>query len=153
MRRISAILMFMVFFLNGIGNAVGEERSDKVLAIEYLQVSKFEQGINAATDTYSLQLYGNMPEAERPQLKKFMQDTMGWDAIKDQLADLVVKLYTREELKAAIAFEKSRMGTSIAAKNEQFSRQFAELLSQNMQRFAQKNPLQSGTAADPDLSR
>lgn len=155
MKRIAAILMFMAFSLNGfgngIGNAIGEERSDKVLAIEYLQVSKFEQGINAAIDTYSLQLYGNMPEAERPQLKKFMQDVMGWDAVKDQLADLVVKLYTREELKAAIAFEKSRLGASIAAKNEQFSRQFAELLSQNMQRFAQKNSLTPSSAVDPNL--
>jgi hypothetical protein len=150
MRRMAAILMFMAFSLSGIGNAIGEERSDKVLAIEYLQVSKFEQGINAAIDTYSLQLYGNMPEAERPHLKKFMQNTMGWDAIKDQLADLVVKLYTREELNSAIAFEKSRLGASIAAKNEQFSKQFAELLSQNMQRFAQKNSLPS-PAANPDL--
>jgi hypothetical protein len=64
---------------------------------------------------------------------------MGWDAIKDQLADLVVNLYTREELKAAIAFEKSRLGASITAKNELFAKQFADLLSQNMQRFAKNN--------------
>jgi hypothetical protein len=146
MRRIAVILLFLVFSTNGIG----EELSDKELAIEYLQVSRLEPGVNAMIDAYSLQLYGNMPEAERQQLKKFMQDVMGWDAIKDQLADLVDKLYTREELNAAIAFEKSRLGASISAKNEQFSRQFTELLSQNMQRFARSNSLSPAPSAKRD---
>jgi len=146
MRRIAVIFILLAFSPNGFA----EEISDKALAIEYLQVSRLEPGINAMIDTYSLQLYGNMPEAERPQLKKFMQDVMGWDAIKDQLADLVVKLYTREELNAAIAFEKSRLGTSISAKNEQFSRQFTELLSQNMQRFARSNDLSPAPAIKRD---
>jgi hypothetical protein len=142
MRKVAVILLFLVFSTNGIG----EELSDKELAIEYLQVSRLEPGINAMIDAYSLQLYGNMPEADRPPLRKFMQDVMGWDAIKDQLADLVVKLYTREELDAAIAFEKSRLGASISAKNEQFSRQFTELLSQNMQRFSRSNSLSPAPA-------
>lgn len=146
MRRIAVIFILLAFSSNGIG----EEISDKALAIEYLQVSRLEPGINAMIDTYSLQLYGNMPEAERQQPKKFMQDVMGWDAIKDQLADLVVKLYTREELNAAIAFEKSRLGASISAKNEQFSKQFTELLSQNMQRFARNNSLSPAPAAKHD---
>lgn len=143
MKRIAVIFLYTVLSLNGfgngIGNAIGEEGPDKALAIEYLQVSNLEQAIKTANDTYSLQLYGDMPDAERLQLKKSMQEAMGWEAIKDQLADLVVKLYTREELLAAIAFEKSHVGASINAKNEQFSKQFAELLSQNMQRLVQKN--------------
>jgi hypothetical protein len=146
MRTIAAIFFLLAFSPIGIG----EEISDKALAIEYLQVSRMEPGINAMIDTYSLQLYGNMPEADRTQLKKFMEDVMGWDAIKDQLAELVVKLYTREELNAAIAFEKSRLGASISAKNEQFSKQFIELLSQNMQRFARSNSISPAPAAKRD---
>lgn len=146
MKQIAAILIFMAFALHGIVDASGEEISDKALAIEYLQASKLEQAINVSIDTYSLQLSEQLPEADKQQFKKSMQAVMGWDAIKDQLADLVVNLYSRDELKAAIAFENSRLGASIAAKNEQFSKQFAELLSQNMQKFAQMNSHQSPAA-------
>ena len=151
MRMIAATLLFMVYSLNsfgnGIGDATGEVISDKALAIQYLQLSKFEQSINTAIDTYSFQLSRHQSGTERPQLKQYMQAVFGWDAIKDQLADLVVKLYTREELQATIAFEQSRLGSSITAKNEQFAKQFAALLSQSMQRFAQNNALQSTPAA------
>jgi hypothetical protein len=144
MRMIAASLMFMVYSLNSFGNSIGgaagEVISDKALAIQYLQISKFEQAINTAIDTYSLQLSGHLSGTERPQLKQYMQAVFGWDAIKDQLADIVVKLYTREELQAAITFEQSRLGSSITAKNEQFAKQFAALLSQSMQRFAQNDP-------------
>ena len=151
MKKVAVILMSLVFSLHCIGNATAEVLPDKALAIEYLQVSKFEQAVDTAIHTYSLRLSGNMPEEERAQFKKFMQDVMGWNAIKDRLAELVVRLYTREELEAAIAFDKSPLGASITAKNELFSRQFAELLSQNMQHFARHNTPQPDPAADSDL--
>ena len=155
MRIIAATLLFMLYSLNSFGNGIGDATgaviSDKALAIQYLQLSKFEQSINTAIDTYSFQLSGHLsghlPGTERPQLKRYMQAVFGWDAIRDQLADLVVKLYTRDELRATIAFEQSRLGSSITAKNEQFAKQFAARLSQNMQRFAQNNALQSTPAA------
>ena len=152
MKRIAAILVFMTFTLSGIGNAIGQERTNRELALEYLKMSKFEQTVNASIDAYSLQLSEHLPEADKLQFKKSMQEVMGWDAIKDQLADLVVNLYTREELEAAIAFEKSRLGASINAKNGQFAKQFAALLSQNMQRFAQNNDShQPGSAVEQEL--
>lgn len=151
MKRFLAILPIMTFSLIGIVNVYGEPMSDRTLAIEYLQVSQFEQAIDTAIDTYSFGLYGDKTDAERAEMKRFMQSSMGWEAIKDQLADLVVKLYTREELEAAIAFEKSRLGASITAKNEQFAKQFAELLSRNMQRFSQRTNLpQPDPAVNPE---
>jgi hypothetical protein len=149
MKNIAAILIFITFAVAGIGNAIGKEMTNRELALEYLKLSKFEQTINASIDAYSLQLSEHLPEADKEQFKKSMQDVMGWEAIKDQLAELVVKLYTREELKAAIAFEKSRLGASITAKNELFARQFAELLSQNMQRLSKKDP----SHFDPENSK
>lgn len=147
MTRIVVILML----LSVSQSSFGEQVSDKELAIEYLQVSRFEQAVDTAVDTYSLRLSGTMPEEERIKYKQFMQDVMGWNAIKERLADLVVRLYTREELHAAIAFHKSPVGISIASKNEQFSKQFAELLSYNMHHFARKNTLQPDPAVDSDL--
>ncbi len=140
MQRIAAILVLMIFSLGGIGNAIGQERTNTELALEYLQLSKFEQTINASIDAYALQLSEHLPEKDKPQFRKSMQEVMGWNVIKDQLADIVAHLYTREELKAAIAFERSRLGASITAKNEQLAKQFAELLSQKMQQLAPRNP-------------
>jgi len=148
MRKISVMLVLFMLSQNGFC----EEIPDKALAIEYLRVSRLEQALNISIDTYSLQLSKNMPDEEKPQIKKFMQEVMGWDAIKDQLADLVVNLYTKDELNASIEFEKSPLGKSISDKNEQFSKQFAELLSQNMRQFAQKNfhrPSPSENPANP----
>jgi hypothetical protein len=142
MNKTAAILVLMAFTLGSISNAIGKERTNKELALEYLQLSKFEQTINISIDTYSLPLSEHSPEPDKQQFKKSMQEVMGWDAIKDRLIDLVVKLYTREELKAAIAFEKSRLGASISAKNEQFAKQFADLLSQSLNQFAQKDSRQ-----------
>ncbi len=147
MARIAAIILLMGFS----AFCAGEELSDKALALEYLHVSKFEQAVDTAIDTYSLRLSGNMPDEEKIKFKKFMQDVMGWNAVKDQVAELVVRLYTREELQAAITFDKSPLGASITSKNELFSKQYAELLSHNMHQFAMQNTPQPHPAAESDL--
>ena len=117
-----------LFFLITVSFAAqAADRPDRKLAIEYLKVSRVEQVINSSLDAYSQYLFKNVPDTDRVKLDKMLREVMGWDATKDQLADLVADVYTKAELKASIAFMKTPLGASATAKTDMFSTRFAGL--------------------------
>ena len=134
-----AVTTFLLLVILSLG-AHAADRPDRKLAIEYLKVSRFEQIINTSLDTYSQQIFKNIPDADRAQLDKMMREVMDWDATKDQLADLVADIYTKAELKASIAFMKTPLGASATAKSDAFSTKFSTLLSQNLLKFIREHP-------------
>ena len=117
---------------------------DKDRAIEYLKLSRIDEVIAESINTYDAQLLSNAPAAERARLHNLMEETVGWDAIKDRLADIVIAVYTPQELDAYIAFMRSPVGASATAKSGEFSRQFSALLAANFQSAIQR--LKSDTA-------
>ena len=132
-------------------SAFGNELVDKQLAIQFLKASRIEQGINISIDTYSQQRFQGIPQADQTELNKLMRQVMGWDAVKDRLAEIVIGLYTRAELKAAIAFMKTPLGASFTAKNDQFSGQFSSLITHNLQKFMEEHPIGANPAVKPDV--
>jgi len=118
-----------------------------------LKVSRIEQIINTSLDTYSQQIFENIPDAERAQLDKIMREAIGWDATKNQLADLVADVYTKAELKASIAFMKTPLGASATAKSDAFSTKFSTLLSQNILKFIDEHPVQPNPAVNSDAAQ
>jgi hypothetical protein len=149
MKAITAFL-FLVILSFG---AHAADRPDRKLAIEYLKVSRIEQIINSSLDTYSQQIFKNTPEADRAQLDKMMREVIGWEATKDQLADIVSDIYTKAELKASIAFMKTPLGASATAKGDAFSAQFAALLSQNLLKFIREHPVQPNPAVNSNAAQ
>jgi hypothetical protein len=146
---VSVFLAILLFSFN----AFAAEKADKKLAIEYLKMARYEQMVTTTIDSYSQQLFKDMPSEDRAKFKKFLTDTMGWEATKDQLADLVVDLYTKQELNASMAFMKSKLGASMTAKNEKFSDMMAVQMSNNLQKFIQEHPLSPNPAVKPDAAR
>ncbi len=142
-------VVFFLILLTLSFSALGKEPADKQLAIQYLKLARVEQIINTSLDTYEQQLSKEFPPEDRAKFDEMLRQAMSWDAVKDQLADLVVKVYTRAELKAAIAFMKSPLGASLTAKSDQFSAQFASLLSHNLQKFMREHPMQPSPSASP----
>ena len=134
-------------------SAFGSDKADKKLAVEYLKVARYEQMINTTLDTYSQQMFKNSPEADRVEMDKLMREVMGWEATKDQLADLIIGLYTKAELKAAITFMKTPLGASHTLKGDLFSNQFATLVSNNILRFIREHPIQPNPTVNPDATR
>jgi len=120
------------------------EAGDKDRAIEYLKLSRMDEVIAESINTYEAQLLPNASAEERAKLRSFMEETVGWDAIKDGLAETVMSVYTPQEIDASIAFMKSPLGASATAKSGEFSRRFSTLLAANFQAAIQK--LQSNTA-------
>ncbi len=149
MRAIGAFFLLIAFSLSAAGN----ELVDKKLAIEYLKISRFEQIIDATVDTYNQQLFKNLPAADREKAAEFMRETVGWEAVKDQLSELVINTYTKAELKAAIAFMKTPLGASYTVKSDAFSTRFATLLSNNFQKFLREHPIQPNPAVNPDAAQ
>ncbi len=137
-------MKIVVVFLISIAfvvNAYAAEPADKKLAIEYLQVSQFEQIIDASIEAYSRQLFGNVPKEDRVFFGKMMRDTMGWEAIKDDLANLVIATYSKGELKAYLAFVKTPLGATFNAKSVRFSDEMTLLVANNLQKFIKEVPL------------
>jgi hypothetical protein len=148
--KIVAVLFACLMLSN---NAFAGERPDKKLAIEYLEVSRFEQITNAMIDSYSRNLLMKFPQEEQQKLNKMLNDVLGWEGQKDQLAEIVIQVYTKRELQAAIAYMKSKLGASMTAKSEEFSNLYAAKIASNLQRFAQKHSPELNPAVKPDAMR
>jgi hypothetical protein len=140
MKRVSSLLVIFLISCN----AFGADNVERRLAIEYLRLARYEQIINSTIDSYSQQLFKEMSGEDRVKFKKVLTDTMGWESTKHQLAELVIKIYTRDELNAAIAFMKSRLGASMTAKGDRFAALMTVEISNNLQKFMQDHlPLQT----------
>ena len=107
---------------------------DKDLAIEYLKLAKFEDVINTSLQQYEVQLFASAKAEDKVAFHEMMVKSMGWEATKDQLATVVMNLYTKQEIDASIAFMKSPAGASATAKGGEFASQYAKLVSANMQK-------------------
>jgi len=134
MKKITLALIFSLLSLN----AYAEDKVDKNMAVEFLKLSKYEEVINASISQYEKQLFAAAKPEEKARYHDMLVDSMGWDAVKGQLANIVMNLYTREEIEASITFMKSPVGASAAAKSEDFSRQFTNVIAANMQKVFAK---------------
>lgn len=130
MKNTALMLIFALFSFN----TYAAEKAGNNLAIEYLTISNIKDVINASIQQYETQMFSAAKPEDKAMIHKMMVEAMGWEATKDQLANIVMNLYTKEELEASIAFMKSPAGASATAKNEEFSKQFASVISINMQK-------------------
>ena len=139
MRCFFAVVAFVGAILPALAQAGDRDR-----AIEYLKLSRVDEAVAESIKTYEAQLFSNASAEDQANLRRLMEETVGWDAIKDRLADIVMAVYTPEEIDASIAFMKSPLGASATAKSGEFSRQFSSLLATNLQGAIQR--LQAKTA-------
>ncbi len=114
--------------------ALADTAPSKQLIEQYLKVAEPEKSIAAQVEGYADQLAAGARAEDRAQLLQYLNATIGWATIKDQYAALVGKIYTAEELKAAMAFLRSPVGPSIVKKNQIFAKELATLIAANVQR-------------------
>ena len=119
--------------LLGITSAMAETPPSPQLVRQYLQQAQPEKAIAAEVEGYAQQLGAHVRPEDKAQLREYLDATIGWNAIKDDYAALVAKTYTAAELKAAIAFLRSKEGLAITRKNQDFARAMAALIARNAQ--------------------
>lgn len=122
--------------------ACADSAPDKKLVDQYLKATQAEQLVAAQIDGAILQYGANAPPEAKAMMGQFYNAAMGWDTVKDQYATLVEKIYTTDELKAALRFYNSPLGYSMVKKDQLFSREMAALIVDNTQR-ASKQALNS----------
>ncbi|MBI4001059.1 MAG: DUF2059 domain-containing protein [Nitrospira defluvii] len=130
------IWFFAVLLASAIASAA--ENVSKETAIEFLQLSRMEQTIDASIKEYEAQLHQNAAPEIKKQIHQLMVGTMSWAATKDDLAAVVIRLYTKEEIEAAMAFMKTPLGASFTAKSEAFAREYAAIISARMNRVIEE---------------
>lgn len=129
----------------------GEDTPKKLVA-DYIKAVKAEQLITAEIEASIQQFSANATPEQKTLIERYFNATMGWEAIKDQYAALIERVYTPDELRTILAFLKTPAGSSIGAKNVQFARDWATTLSKNAQKFNQAmidGQETSGTTASP----
>ena len=132
------LLTFILAAVISFSTFAADEKVDTKLAIDYLVASKTDRVVNTAIDSYAQQFakmegFKDMSAADHANLKKILYETMGWEATKNQMAEIVVAMFTRDEIKAAMAFMRTKHGASLTAKQEEFSRQMAVVISKNLE--------------------
>jgi len=130
MKYIAIFLSFLIA-----SPLMAADNSERQLALQYLTLTNMEGVINASINEYDEQLFKNAPQSERAKLHAMLENSIGWEATKNQLADLVANLYTKDELKAYISFIKTPAGKSYNDKNSEFSKRYTTFASENLQRF------------------
>lgn len=106
---------------------------DRALALEYLQVARYQQILEASAVEYKKQLISpDAPAQAQAIFTKLMDAAMGWETLREPLIDLVIDTYTKEELVASIAFMKSPAGASATAKSGEFSTRFTTLAAERL---------------------
>jgi len=142
-----SVLFGLAFFICSFAaNADGSP--SKQLVEEYVKQSQAEETISAEIEAYARQLGAEASPEEKARIVEYLNAAMGWNAIKDQYASLVGKIYAEKELKASMAFIKSPIGASITKKNQRFAKEFAVLIAANAQQATKK--LQASAPADSD---
>lgn len=144
MKKIT-LLLFCTLFSWAIHAAETENRPDKALALEYLETAQYKEAVDVSLDVYR-QNFKNTPgisPAAAEHLGQMLQKTLGWEATKDQLAEIVAEVFTADELRAAIAYMKTPLGASATAKTKEFTTLYSTFLSQRVEKFA--NELQQST--------
>ncbi len=117
------------------------EDTERALAVKYLQVSRTEEILNSSIQEYETSMVkGDATPEQRAKVHELLESTMGWKAVEGQLADLVMQTYTKDELKASIAFMNTPAGASFTAKGGDFSKGFSAILAGNLQRAIKQRP-------------
>lgn len=120
----------------------------KQLVEQYIKQAQAEQAINAEIEGYARQLSANARAEDKARMEEYLNATMGWNAIKDQYASLVKKIFTTEELRASLVFLKTPVGTSITKKNQRFAQEMAALIATNAQRATKQLPFSTPSDSD-----
>lgn len=125
------------------GNALAEDKADRQLVLDYFKVARMEQTMNTSVDAMVASMLPNAGEQDKRALKDMVNATVGWEAAREQLIAIASEIYTRQELKAAIAYMKTKPGASMIAKNETFAKLYAEQMAANLQKLLESSPAPS----------
>ena len=119
--------------------ARGADLPDPATVDHYLSSAGLEAAFAGQIDAYKEQFSEKVPEGAKARMSEYLDRTMGWNNIKDSYAKLVMKTYTADEVRAAIAYLDSPMGKAWTSKNRAFFHDYGVLSAKNAMNNVEPN--------------
>jgi len=124
--KLIAIMAFLTF------NVSAAEKITDELALEYLNLSRFEQSLTESNKATIMQFSNQLPPEELELLSAEIAHASNWNEMKFKIASIVKELYTRQEIESAISYMKTPDGMSMTIKNDEFSKRFAAIYGESV---------------------
>jgi hypothetical protein len=107
-------------------------------AAELLDVSETEKGLREGMRVYfdSQEQQNPLLAPYRPTMEAFALKYLAWSDLKPRLARVYAQVLTEEQLRAAIAFQKTPAGQAFAAHQADFQRAMMQVVEEQLQAHA-----------------
>ncbi|ODS23147.1 hypothetical protein AB835_10525 [Candidatus Endobugula sertula] len=115
-------------------SSVYAEEDHKVLAIEYLKLSKAKETVDMTIEAYVEQLSSQKPHSNKESIRTFFNTYMGWEVLKEPAIKLVSDSLSVNELKDINNFYKTDTGRSLAKKSPKMAADLSNLIAVNLQK-------------------
>lgn len=139
MRKQTIFLVFLSVFVSG---TLLAEMDTRELAIEYLTLSRAKETFDATIDTYAEQIAASDPKVDKTKIRELLTATMGWEALRDPTIQIVMRTFSREELKRINEFYKTPAGKAVAEKSPLLTSELSKLIAENIQKTLVAPPKQ-----------
>ncbi|WP_372472990.1 DUF2059 domain-containing protein [Capnocytophaga sp. ARDL2] len=100
---------------------MAQSRDFKKDVLEYIEVAGSEKAMMVQLE----QIFSQVPVSKQEDFKKELAATL--PAFKEQLAEVMMKTYTQEEITALLKFYNSPIGKTIASKQEELTKKSAKI--------------------------
>jgi len=132
MKKIAFTLLLISFSLNAFAE------SKRNLALEILVVTKAKENHELTINTYVNNFKKN-PNFNNAKFTEAMQQTMGWEVLKEPMIKIMEETYTENELKGLLRFMKSDVGKSYIKKSPYVNTQMVNIISKNIKSAMSKH--------------
>ena len=95
--------LLIILLLTFSYNAFAVDKRD--LALELLEVTNAEENHELVIKSY-VENFTKTPEFNDINFEKMLNETMGWEVIKDPMINIIILNYTKHELKELLKFMK-----------------------------------------------
>ena len=103
------------------------------LAEKYLRATQMPEMLQAQVEGYTDQYAKGQDAAYRKRVHDYLEQVMGWNALKDEYIGLVRDTYTEAEINAFLKFMNTPHGRSMTAKNKSFASKLAAVSAKRAQ--------------------
>lgn len=108
-------LATLILLLAASGALASDPAQDKLVA-EYIEATRAKQVIGAEIAGSIQQYTTNVSPEQKSEMERYFHNAIGWNVIRNDYTALVQRTYSKQELKASLAFMKTPIGTSIGQK-------------------------------------
>jgi len=147
MKKVWIIILFFCFITSSITFA--DQDSHRAVALKFLEVTETQKMFDQMKDSYQQLITQYMSavdlppeaaedyEAMKQDIVKLGDSFWSWEEMKDVYIDIIIKVYSEDEIKELVAFYESPLGQKVIAKSPELMK---ESVQKSQELFQNKMP-------------